>query len=116
MSEIFIGDGTFAKKDECQVFIYDNFHLLKDINGNYKAEAINHELYLFKYCDEYNNLERILELNDSEELENYILFLIIKNLYFDEFIEVLIHIEQRGFDEGYKKAQKHIRKSLGIDI
>lgn len=116
MSKIFIGDGSFNHENACEVIFCNNFPISKDTNGNFMISCIGHELFLFKYCNEYNYTKRLLSLNNFDELEDYILFNIIKHLEFDEFTEALTNIEQRGFDEGYKKAQKNIRESLGINI
>lgn len=114
MAQIFIGNGTFDDNNECELHVYGKMHVSKDINGNYKVAHMSHELYIFKDANDYDYVEEILEADDVDELYCIIEFHILKNLHYNEFIEAVIHIEQRGFDEGYEKAQKNIREALGI--
>ena len=54
--------------------IEDGIWITKDIKDNYLISyRINeHEMLIFKDCDEYNKLTELLSLNDDDKVEEFI--------------------------------------------
>ena len=72
------------------------------------------EIYIFNDCEENKTLAKLLLESKIEYVEDYISRLIIDKLTPTEILSILDDYYERGFKEGFNKAQDNIRKALGI--
>lgn len=68
----------------------------------------------FKKCDDGKALEKIVKTKDNDLVEEFSNNLAMKYLNYRDILILLEETEVYAFENGYKSAQKDIRKALGL--
>ena len=72
MSKICIGEGKFDSKNTCDVLYHGDIIISSNAQENYMIDHIMHELYVFKNCEEYTHIKKLLKLSKFFMIRNNI--------------------------------------------
>ena len=79
-----------------------------------KNKVFDCSFYISKKCDDGKALEKIVKTKDNDLVEEFSNNLAMKYLNYRDILILLEETEVYAFENGYKSAQKDIRKALGL--
>lgn len=79
-----------------------------------KNKVFDCSFYISKKSDEGKSLEEIVKTKDDSLVEEFSNNLAMKYLNYRDILILLEETEVCAFEDGYKSAQKDIRKALGL--